>query len=145
MAVRGGGGVSSFTPPTVRDSPNFLPDSTQDQKDLWSHFRLRDRGVNVWVMSDGSVRQDTATAENKNTNMDGVYPWNPNNPGGPYVTAYYIDATANPQTSSAHTTSHAVYPTAFFPAGTTTPITAAMVTLLTNYTAFGTGYGGDIT
>lgn len=137
--------MSAFTPPLVKDRPPFLGDSTQAQKDLWRHYENRERGVNVWIMSDGSVVQDTATPENSNTDMSGVYPWDVNNPSAPYVTSVFIDSGANPQVPSAHTTSHSVYPVAFFQGGTTTPITTAQVTLLTNYTAYGTGYAGNIT
>jgi hypothetical protein len=136
--------MASFTPPLVKDRPTFLPDSTQAQKDLWRFFENRLRGVNVWILSDGSVVQDTATPENSNTDMSAIYPWDTNNPKAPFVVAYYIDPGVRPQVSTAHTTSHNPYPVAFFSGGSSHPITAAQVTLLTNYVAHGTGYGGDI-
>lgn len=131
-----------FTPPVVQDRPTFLPDSSELQKGLWSHFENRYRGVNVWILSDGNVVQDTATAENSNTDMTAVYPWDVNNPSAPYVTSYYIDPGASPQVTSAHTTSHAVYPVAFFQGGSTHELTGAQRTLLANYTAHGIGYAG---
>ena len=137
--------MSIFTPPLIKDVPAYLPDSTQDQKDLWRHYEQRIRGVNVWILSDGNVVQDTATPENSNTDTTAVYPWNPNDVSGPYVTSYYIDPGANPQIPSTHTTSHSVYPVAFFPGGSSTTITPAQVTLLTNYTSHGVGYAGRIT
>ena len=137
--------MSTFTPPLIRDRPNFNEDSTPLQKSLWAHFRLRNRGVNVWIMSDGSVVQDTATPENSNTNLTGVYPWDVNNPAAPYVRSIYIDPGASPQVPTEHDVSHSPYPVAFFPGGHAATITAAQVTLLTNYTAFGLGYGSDIT
>lgn len=136
--------MASFTPPLVKDRPTFLPDSTQAQIDLWRHFENRERGVNVWIMSDNSVVQDTATAENSNTDMTGVYPWNPSNPSAPYVRSIYIDPSANPQVPTEHDTSHDPYPVAFFQGGTTTPITAAQESILTGYTSYGTGYSDCI-
>jgi hypothetical protein len=100
--------------------------------------------VNVFILSDGNVVQDTATPENSNTDMSGIYPWDVNHPAAPYVTSVFIDSGANPQVASVHTVSHTVYPVAYFYGGSSHTITAAQVTLLTNYTAFGTGYGGCI-
>lgn len=134
-----------FTPPLVKDRPTFLPSSTEIQKELWRHFENRQRGVNVWQMSDGSFVQDTATAENSNTDMSGIYPWNPNNPSGPYVRSIYIDAGANPQVATEHDVSHAVYPTDFFPGGSKRQITQAQYNALIAYTAHGTGYADSVT
>lgn len=143
------GGASTtqylFTPPLVADRPTYDEDSTPLQKSLWLHFENRLRGVNVWQMSDGTFRQDTATTENSNTDLSGVYPWNPSNPGGPYVTSVYILPGANPQIPSVQTVSHSVYPVAFFAGASTYPITQAQYELLVNYTAFGTGYLDCIT
>lgn len=129
-----------FTPPLVKDRPPFLPDSSQMQKELWMHYENRYRGVNVWIMSDGSVVQDTATPENSNTDMSGVYPWNPNDPSGPYVRSIFIDANARPQVATEHDVSHDPYPLAFYAGASTYPVSTATATLLTDYTAFGIGY-----
>ena len=132
-----------FTPPLVQDRPTFLPDSSALQKGLWQHFELRYRGVNVWLLSDGSIVQDTSTPENSNTDMSAVYPWDTNNPTAPYVRAIYLDAGAKVPTS--HDTAHAVYPTAFFAGGSTYEITDSQRTTLINYKTFGVGYAGRIT
>lgn len=132
--------ATHFTPPFVQDRPPFLPDSSEAQKELWLHFENRIRGVNVWIMSDGSVVQDTATAENSNTDMSGVYPWNPSDPSGPYVRSIFIDAGARPQVATEHDVSHDPYPVAFFAGASTYSVTEAQATLLASYTAFGTGY-----
>ncbi len=134
----------TFTPPLVKDRPPYLDDSTQIQKELWRHYENRERGVNVWLMSDGSVVQDTATAENSNTNTANVYPWDVNNAQAPYVRSIYIDAGANPQSPTEHDTAHAVYPVAFFQGGCSHVLTGAQATLLTNYTAYGAGYADCI-
>lgn len=136
--------MSSFTPPLVKVVPTFGPDSTQDQVDLWRHFENRERGVNVWILSDGNVVQSDPSPENSNTDLSAVYPWDVNDATAPFVTSYYIDPGASPQVTTAHTVSHNPYPVAFFQGGTTTPITAAQVTLLTGYTSHGTGYAGCI-
>jgi hypothetical protein len=133
-----------FTPPLVKDRPPFLPETPEIAKELWQHFENRIRGVNVWIMSDGSVVQDTATPENSNTDMSGVYPWNPSDPSGPYVRSIYIDSGANPQVATEHDVSHPVYPVTFFAGGSSYVLTSAQVTLLTNYTSFGTGYADCI-
>jgi len=48
----------------------------------------------VYALSDGTFVQDTATAENSNTNIP--YPYNPYDPASPYSTTYYIDFSQNP-------------------------------------------------
>lgn len=136
--------MASFTPPLVQDRPPYLPDSTELEKSLWRHYENRYRGVNVWILSDGSVVQDTATPENSNTDMSGVYPWDVNNPSAPYVRSIFIDAGANPQSPTEHDVAHNPYPVAFFAGGSSHPVTPAQVTILSNYTAYGTGYAGRI-
>lgn len=135
----------TFTPPLVKDRPTYNADTPAFQVELWRHYERRYRGVNVWILSDGSVVQDTPTAENSSTNLDNVLPGDIMNGSAPYVTSTYIDPGANPQVPTVHTTSHNPYPVTFFYGGRTNPITAAQATLLTNYTAFGTGYAGCIT
>ena len=105
VTYEGSGGASTgyiFTPPNVKFVPPFLPDSTPLDKSLWEHFENRERGVNVFIMSDNSVVQSDPTPENSNTDMTGVYPWNIDNPSGPYVRSIYIDAGANPQVPTEH-------------------------------------------
>lgn len=137
--------MSVFRPPLVQDRPTLLPDSTEEQKELWQYFENRIRGVNVWILSDGSVVQDTATDENSNTDMSAVYPWDVSAPSAPYVRSIFIDPLPAPQVATDHNVSHNPYPVAFFSGGSSHQITAAQVTLLTNYTAHGTGYGDCIT
>ena len=132
--------ASYFSPPLIKDRPPFLPDSSELEKSLWAHFENRIRGVNVWIISDGSVVQDTATPENSNTNMTPVYPWNPDAPSAPYVTTVMVPALPAAQVATVTTVSHATYPVAFFPGGSTSPITEAQYNLLLDYTEFGTGY-----
>ena len=134
-----------FTPPLIKDRPTFLEDSSQDQKDLWRHYENRYRGVNVWILSDGNVVQDTTTPENSNTDMSAVYPWNPNNPSAPYVRSIYIDAGVRPQVASVHTVSHAVYPVAYFAGASSYLITQPQATLLADYTTHGIGYSDCLT
>jgi hypothetical protein len=101
--------------------------------------------VNVWILSDGSVVQDTATAENSNTDMSAVYPWDVNNAAAPYVTSVFIDSGADPQVASVHTVSHNPYPIANFYGGSSHVVTPVQSTLLANYTLFGIGYSGCLT
>jgi hypothetical protein len=85
-----GSGITSyaiFTPPLVCDTPPFLPDTPfSPALSLFRHYTPRCRGVNVAILSDGTVVQDTATAENGNTNWP--YPWNPYEPAAPYARVY---------------------------------------------------------
>ena len=113
--------------------------------ELWRHYENRIRGVNVWILTDGTVVQDTATAENSNTDLSQVYPWNANDPTAPYVTSTYIDPGQETRGAVVHTVKHSNPPVAFFYGGRTNPITTAQATLLTNYTAFGAGYADCIT
>ena len=134
-----------FTPPLVKDRPPFLPDSSELQKSLWLHYENRYRGVNVWILSDGSVVQDTATPENSNTDMSAVYPWDVNNAAAPYVTSVFIDSGADPQVASVHTVRHNPYPIANFYGGSSHVVTPVQSTLLANYTAHGIGYSDCLT
>jgi len=86
--------VKTFTPPIVKDNPPILPDSMGLQRRLWRYFPNRGRYVIVFALSDGTFVQDTATAENTNTNIP--YPYNPWNPESPYSTSYFINYEANP-------------------------------------------------
>jgi len=77
------GPLFSFQTPIVKDIPNYLPDTkSKIAIMLWRHYELKTRGVNVFILSDASVVQDTATSENSDTNIP--LPWITNNPSGPY-------------------------------------------------------------
>jgi hypothetical protein len=148
VTYEGSGGASTgyvFTPPLIKVVPTFLPDSTPLEKSLWLHFENRVRGVNVWILSDGSVVQSDPTPENSNTDMTDVYPWDVNNPAAPYVRSIFIDSGANPQVATEHVVVHTVYPVANFYGGSSYPITTAQYTLLLNYTAHGAGYADCLT
>lgn len=80
-----------FTPPVVSDNPPILPDSHGAGRRLFRYYPNRPRYVNVFKLSNGSYVQDTPTSENDNTNIP--YPWNPSNPGAPYVSSKYFDYT----------------------------------------------------
>ena len=79
----GNGPLYVFETPWVYDIPNYLPTSRMmPETMLWRHFRQKPRGVNVFVLSDNSVVQDTATVENSNSNIP--LPFILNDPSGPY-------------------------------------------------------------
>jgi len=77
------GPLFHFQTPTVDDIPNYLPDDHGPAVWLLRHYRPKTRGVNVFVLSDGTVAQDTATAENSNTSYP--LPWILNDPSGPFA------------------------------------------------------------
>jgi hypothetical protein len=148
VTYEGSSGASTgwlFTPPNIKVEPNITIDSTALQNSLWLHYELRERGVNVWILSDGSVVQSDPSPENSNTNLSNVYPWDPFNPSAPYVTSVFIDAGANPQSPTVHTTSHSPYVVAFFAGASSYPVDQATYELLLNYTAFGLGYSSCLT
>lgn len=86
--------MATFTPPTVYDNPPILPDSRGLANRLFRYYKNRARYVMVFALSDGTFVQDTATAENSNTNIP--YPYNPYDPSAPFVTSWYTDYEANP-------------------------------------------------
>jgi hypothetical protein len=55
------GPLFQFQTPYVYDIPTYLPDSKGIQVLLWRHYKRRARGVNVFVLSDNTVVQDTPT------------------------------------------------------------------------------------
>jgi hypothetical protein len=77
------GPLFKFEPPTVNDIPWYLPTDHGPAVWLLRHYRPKTRGVNVFVLSDDTVAQDTATSENPNTNYP--LPWILNDPSGPFA------------------------------------------------------------
>jgi hypothetical protein len=76
-----------FTPPVVYINPPFIPDTPiSPALSLFRHYTLRAVGVDVFLLSNGGYCQSYETPENSNTNIP--YPWNPNDPGGPYARVY---------------------------------------------------------
>lgn len=73
----------TFTPPVAQVVPRFTNESSLTQWLLYRHFSNLYQGVNVYQLSDGTFSQTYPTDENQNTNIP--YPWNPDNPGGPYA------------------------------------------------------------
>lgn len=80
-----------FSPPLLADTPPFSPESAPEQIGLWRHYKNRKRGVNVFILNDGTVMQTTTTPQTPTptpTAMRTVnvpYPWNPYTPTSPYV------------------------------------------------------------
>lgn len=99
--------MATFTPPVVYDNPAILPDSGGLSRRLFRYFPNRGRYVNVFALSDGTYVQDTATAENSNTNIP--YPWNPYDPSAPYSTSYYINYEAHPPVPVRYDVAHDVW------------------------------------
>jgi hypothetical protein len=68
--------------PGVAVVPPFAPDTTGQAFALFRHFELRERGVNIFVMSDGSVLTDYAVELSAGppavfSVVGSPYPWNP--------------------------------------------------------------------
>lgn len=80
-----------FFPPTIGDEPPFLPDSTPTQVGLWRHNAPGVRGVNVFLLDNGTFVQDTATPGFPNSSVP--YPINFNDPGAPIVMTTNWDGT----------------------------------------------------
>ena len=96
-----------FTVPVVYDNPPILPETTGIARKLFRYFPNRPRQVAVFALSDGTYVQDTATPENSNTNIP--YPYDPNNPSGPYAISYYVDYQAEPVQQTVLNVSHDVW------------------------------------
>jgi len=127
--------MPTFTPPKVKDNPPILPDSTGLERRLWRYFPNRERYVLVFKLSDGTFVQDTATAENSNTNIP--YPYNPYDPSAPYSTSYYINFEVNPPVPTVSYVSQNPYIAKVYMNVST--VTSAEATALTN-----AGYGACI-
>jgi hypothetical protein len=80
-----------FSPPFVYDIPNYLPTDGGARVGLWRHYKPKARGVNVYLLSDGTIVQDTATAENSETSFP--LPYILNDPSGPYAYTTNWDGT----------------------------------------------------
>ena len=117
----------------MADRPAVLPDSEGLQRALYKFMANRNRYVNVFKLSNGTYVQDTPTTENTNVNIP--YPWDPNNPSGPYSTSYYYDYTAKVYTTQ--TVSQNPYIVTMYSGPTV--VSAAEATALT-----AAGYGADI-
>lgn len=133
-----------FTPPSVLDNPPFDADTYDKGGVVWQLARWRlpmRRGLNVYLLSDGSYVQDVPTAENSNTRIP-AYPLMPDQGGTPNLVARSINATGTPTEVDTTVTPYIVK---VYWGGHKNPITAAEQTALTAYTAYGIGYGGDIT
>ena len=85
------GPLWKFIPPLVQDVPTYLPDSKPINVRLWRHYAPRFRGVNVFVLSDDTVDQDTPTPNNMNAGYP--LPWILNDPLNEYSTVYNMDGT----------------------------------------------------
>ena len=123
--------TKTFTPPLVTDVPAYLPETGGTARLLWRHYTPRQRGVNVFKLSDGTYVQDTATSENSSTNIP--YPWDPDNPSGPYVSGW--DPINNVETS----TSHAVWIVTAYYGGHSYVVSDTEASALT-----AAGYGADL-
>lgn len=120
-----------FSPPAELYVPPILPDTTGPARGLFRHFQRHERGVNVFLLSDGTVIQDQAAG---GINAGTVpYPWNPDNPGGPYATWY-------DENEVAHTLTLNPYIVKVFYGGHSTVVSDADAATLT-----AAGYGAYIT
>ena len=81
----------TFTPPLAQIVPPYLADTKGLQYLLYRYAKPTYRGVNVYVLSNGTVAQDYPTPENSNTNYP--LPWNPSNPSAPFSTVTNFDGT----------------------------------------------------
>ena len=108
--------MPTFTPPVVYDNPPILPDAPSIANRLFRYFPNRPRFVAVFALSDNTFVQDTATAENSNTNIP--YPYDPYEPSAPYVTSYFIDFEQRPPVPTKIDTAHEVWITKVYLAPT---------------------------
>lgn len=129
-----------FTPPTVNTLPRFLPDTVGQQKALYKFFKPSGVIVQVFALSDGSFVQNYSTTENSNTNIP--YPWNPNDPGGPFAWGTFVNYDLDPPQTVAFQSTHSVWITKLYDRATT--VTAEEAAALSAYTDYGIGYAACI-
>ena len=131
--------MSTFTCPIAYDEPPILPRPHPGNR-LFRYYPNRARYIAVFQLSDGTFVQDTANglapdgSTVSNTNTSVPYPYDPNNPDGPYQTTYYTDYTLSPPKQVVVTTKHVPYIVKLFQG--VSIVTAVEVTLLT-----AAGYG----
>lgn len=135
--------MSTFTCPVAYDTPATLPLERGLGNRLFRYFASRKRYIAVFYLSNGTFVQDTPNGfapdgtTVANTNCDIPYPYDFNNPSGPYSTSYYVDYTVNPPVSTVVTVSHNPYIVKLYQGAST--VTAEEVALLT-----AAGYGACI-
>ena len=88
---------------------------------LWRHYKPRPRGVNVYMLSDGTFVQDTATPDNSLTNIP--LPNIINDPAGAYSYTTNWDGTIE-------TASLPVWIEKVYEGGHTHPVTSSEAALL---------------
>ena len=157
--------MPTFTPPVAYDNPPFPLAPGEDKTYGLDKYRnTMARGVNVYLLSDGSYAQDVGTPENSNTAIP-PYPLMPDVAGTPNIISRTITpapvasigtvgntttrslggAVANGLTLCEITVVITPCVTKIYWGGHKNSITAAEQTALTAYTAHGVGYGADIT
>ncbi len=119
--------MATFTSPVAYDNPAILPERNIGNR-LFKFYKNRKRYIAVFYLSNGTYVQDTPNgfapdgSTVANTNCDIPYPWDFNNPDGPYVTSYFTDFTVNPPAPTVVTTSHSPYIVKMYTG--TVPVTA---------------------
>jgi len=99
--------MPTFTPPKVQIVPRFMHDSSVQQKGLYKFYKPYDAYVQVFLLSNGTFVQNYPTSENSKTDIP--YPWNPNDPSGPFSWGYYTNYDVNPAKPTYFETSHEVW------------------------------------
>lgn len=131
---------AKFTPPQAPTLPAFLPETKGVEFALARYRNVLNQGVTVYALSDGTYRQDIATAENKNTNIP-PYPLSADNGTG---TPNIIDVTytgASPGNPIKRIeTDISPYVTTVYQGGRTFTVSSAVATALAAFTMYGTGY-----
>ena len=72
--------MPTFVPPLVYDNPPILPETRGIQRALYRYAPNGPRYVRVYLLSNNTFVQDTATDENSNTDIP--QPYNVNEPSG---------------------------------------------------------------
>jgi len=96
-----------FSPPLINSVPRYSADSTNQQKGLFKFYSPFASYVQVFVLSDGSCVQNFSTPENTKTAIP--YPWNPDDPNGPFMWGTAIDYTKVPPQPYYFSSSHDIY------------------------------------
>ena len=132
--------MPTFTPPVAYDNPPFPLASGEDKTYMLDKYRLpMARGVNVYLLSDGTYVQDVGTPENSNAAVP-PQPLMPDQGEVPNIISRAIIRHDMPETVTTITP----YVVKCYFGGHANQITSAEAAALTAYTAHGTGYGALI-
>ena len=152
-----------FVPPTAPTLPAFLPETKGAQFGLAKYRNVLNQGVVVYKLSDGTYVQDVPTKENSNTNIP-PYPLMPDQELPNLIGRTYAVVPISQLGTSGNTTTVEIpgnranglctaridtvvnpYVVTVYEGGHSITVSNTEATALSNFTAHGIGYAGNLT